>query len=438
VFQKRKTIIVFLVFLSAFLFRLLLTPVTHHVDIYSNAHWGEVISGNGAKGFYEFRDWVYSWPTQPPLMSLVYGMNHKLYLFFLETLRDSANIIVKYHLAPGHMVWWFNFVIWFDNPLTTEIWFPVGYLSTIKLLPILADLGIAAIILLLANKVKAKNPAIWPTIYLFSPFSWYLSALWGQYDQVGFLLLLLSFYLLSKRKLVLSPLLFSLSMAMKPTSLIFVPFYLFLYYKNSPKLKECLLGLMFVALVQFLSIKAFTNEYVIAYIQETLIPIIFYKSEMRISTNSFNFWHVFTRDKIFGESEVLFLFPTRIWGLIVFAVLNFFAMSKTKVKEFQTIIFGMFVVGFGGWLFITNMLERYAFAGIASGLILCLYYPRLIRYWFALSIIYWVNLYRNWWFPESLIFIKSLLDFNNGILGVLFSLGNVVIFTILIKKIKLT
>jgi len=436
VFINKKLLIPLSIFLVAFLFRLFLTPQTHHVDIFSNSHWGEWIAANGSKGFYEARDWVYSWPTQPPLMSLIYGFDHKLYEFFLETLRDSANIIVKYHLAPGHMIWWFNFVIWFDNPLTSEIWFPVGYLSTIKLLPILADLGIAAFIFFLARKIKVKKPILWPFLYLFSPFSWYLSALWGQYDQVGFFFLLLAFYLLSKRKLILSPFLLSLSIGIKPTSLIFIPLYLFLYFKNKPNIREFFLGILLVGIVQYLSTKAFTDQNIITYTRETLIPIIFYKSDFRISTNSFNFWHIFTRDKIFGHNEVLFLLPTRIWGLLIFGVLNIIAISKIKVKKFKTVVFGMFIIGFGGWLYLTNMLERYAFAGVVSGLLLSIYFPKLLKYWFILSIIYWINLFRGWWYPETLLILKNFLTVNKGVFEVVLALLNVIFYLAIVQKVK--
>jgi hypothetical protein len=266
-----------LIFLFSFFFRLYLSTKTNHVDIYTNAAWGEWIGENGPKGFYENNIWVYSWPTQPPLVNLVYGASNDLYKFFLELLRDSANTIVKYHLAPGHMVWWFNFVIWFDNPLTTEIWFPVGYLSTIKLFPILADLGIAFLIFYVAKISKSKNLLLWPSVYLFSPFSFYLSSLWGQYDQVSFLFLLASFLLLYKKQFLLSPLALSFSLGLKPTSLIFLPFYLFLYLKIKQKPLQFVLGILLALLLQYLTVKVFTDEKVIPYFTERLVPIVFYK-----------------------------------------------------------------------------------------------------------------------------------------------------------------
>ena len=226
----------FLVLFIALVFRLIISPWPLHVDLLSHAEWGEQIFKHGTKGFYEQSIWTYSWPTQPPLASYMNGLERNIYQFLLELFRNIGHTIVKYHLAPWYMRWWFAFTIWFDQAkYSVEVGYPIGYFMSIKLLPILADLGIATVLYKVAKK-KSKKPLLWSTIYLFSPFSWYLSSLWGQNDQISFLFLLLAFFFESQRRLpVLTPLLFAISVALKPTSLIFSPFFLFVYLKNHHK-----------------------------------------------------------------------------------------------------------------------------------------------------------------------------------------------------------
>lgn len=415
------------IILIAFILRLALAPFAFHVDIFSNAGWGEWIYLYGPRGFYENDVWIYSWPTQLPLANLVYGFASGLYVWFLELFRSSTNIIVAYRLAPSFMVWWFNFVMWFDNAISIEIAFPFGFLLTIKLFAILADIGIAFLVYWFALKLKSEKPFLWAILYLFSPFSWYLSALWGQYDQIGFFLLLLSF-IFQKSAPILSPIFFVLSFSIKPTSLIFLPLYFWLYLKHNFKSISFIVGGILSLLILYLSIHVFTSKNVIYYLHETLIPKVFFKSELRVSTNSYNFWHIFTLDKALNHSKRFLFIPANIWGILLFSTVNILAFMKIKKFSYQNLFKAMYIVGAGGWFFLTNMLERYFFAGVVSGLFVSISNPKLLKYWIVTSLVFWLNLYRGWWFPPWMEGLKYLLTSWNGIAGLVISSINLLVF----------
>ena len=63
------------------------------------------------------------------------------------------------------------------------------------------------------------------------------------------------------------------------------------------------------------------------------------------------------------------MIPAKIWGYLAFLILNFFAFVWTNKKEYPRVFGAMFIIGTGSTLFLTNMMERYFFAGIVSGLL---------------------------------------------------------------------
>lgn len=415
-----------IILLLGLIFRLLIFPLGRHDDIYSIAGWGQWIGQNGSLGFYENNKWVYSWPTQPPLVNLVYGFCWNFYVFSLELMRSFANTIITYHLVPGKMIWFFNYLLWYDKAINPVIPYPNGFIFCIKLIAIIGDLLITWIIYQLAVSRKTKTPHPYPIIYLFSPFSWYISALWGQYDQTSFLLLLLAFFTLLKYPTV-SLLLLSFSIGMKPTTAIFIPFYFWILYRKKVSFSKLIVGGIIALLFTWWTIGQFYRSNPINYIQNTLIPKIVYKSEFRVTNNSYNFWHIFTGDKGRNQNEYFLFLPYKIWALFLFVLINFYAFRLNLKPGKKNIISGLFIIGMGSWLFLTNMLERYYFSGIVSGILLLIYYPRLLKYWLLASLLFWLNLYRGWWFPPWPP-LKTFLTSSHLVSGIWLSLVNLLIY----------
>src|SRR5205823_4421553 len=130
----------------------------------------------------------------------------------------------------------------------------------------------------------------------------------------------------------------------------------------------------------------FTDKNLLDFVRNDLVRIVFYKAEFRVSTNSFNFWHIFIGNQAQNESLLFLFIPAKFWGYGGFALLNIFAFNVTKKLTWENLFKALFLVGAGSWLFMTNMLERYFFAGVTSLLILSIYQPRLFKYWLILSI----------------------------------------------------
>jgi dolichyl-phosphate-mannose-protein mannosyltransferase len=91
----------------------------------------------------------------------------------------------------------------------------------LKVPAILADLGIAFVVYWAARRWLGERAGlIAAALYLFIPVTWYDSALWGQVDAVGALLLIASLVLLIERKSEGATLLAILAILVKPQEAI--------------------------------------------------------------------------------------------------------------------------------------------------------------------------------------------------------------------------
>lgn len=431
---------IFLVLLAALIFRLILSPLTFHVDLFSFAGWGERLYKEGTIDFYQSKSWLYSEPSQPPLVHLIYGFN--FYLFeqkFLWILSYSTAVITTHNFYPSFFSPLFNFLNWF-NSLYGETPYRWGYVLTIKLIPIFADLFIGSIIYLLARKVTTFKKALTlSSLYLFIPYSWYISSLWGQYDQVSFLFLLLAFLsLLNKRFIVLSPILLVISLSLKPTSLAFVPLYLWAYILQKPNISKIIIGWTGAFGSLLYSIILFTNQNILEFSNNILLPKIFEKGDLRVVNNAFNFWKIFIGENLVSQNQTFIILPYKIWGYLIFGLLNIwsFIIVRKNPKSLENIFTGMFLVGAGSFFILTNILERYLFAGITSLLFLTIYKPHLLRYFLIMSFIFWINLFKSWWYPEFFSFLRAFLIWQESIIVRSLSLINVIIFVKILKNLK--
>ncbi|MFH0937185.1 MAG: hypothetical protein V1808_02745 [Candidatus Daviesbacteria bacterium] len=433
--MKKSSFIIFIFFI-AFAFRWLLLQYGNHGDLLVNTAWGEWIYKYGAKGFYEAEGWIYSSPTQPPLINLLYGFNFYLYdrLQFLFT--TMGVLIANYHLIPTKMIWFFDFTKWFGMSFYQDTPFRIGALISMKLLAVFSDILIGVIIYSLAKKMTPTRAIWWVAAYLFMPVSWYLSALWGQYDQISFLFLLITFLMLEKKLFIFAPVFLAVSIGFKPTSLIFIPLFLFLYFKLKPNIKEILISLILATLTILGPIMLFADKNMLGFIAQELIPRIFFKSEFRVSTNAFNFWHILIGDQALNQNTLFLFIPAKIWGWGAFIILNIFTFLKIKQINKQNIFEAMFLIGIGSWLFLTNMLDRYIFSGLIVLLIFSIYQPKIFKYWLILAIIFCLNLFNHWWFPNNLQFLKDLMIWQDSLITRALSFINLITFVWIIYYLK--
>lgn len=433
---KKQYILLILVLFFGLVFRLAIVTLAFHVDIYSLADWGKWIYLNGAGKFYENNIWSHSWPTQFPIFNLTMALCFYLYDQLTWLFANLGVIIATYRLAPTYFYWFFNFSQWFGNALYADTNFRIGQLITIKILPIGADVLVGYLIYLFGKKWNKFGSLVVCIIYLFSPLSWYLSSLWGQYESVMFLLLFLAFYLLFKREFILTPTLLFVSIGIKPVALIFVPIFIYLYLRSSPKLFQLVGGVILLATVAFLTTNPFIYREWDDFLRGDIYSKVFEKSETRLANSGFTFWRMTIGNASKPDEDMLFIINYKVYGVLLAVLVNIVAMvyllkvrfQKMDKEDLERVLFALCFIGFGSGIFLTNIAERYFFPGIVFGLIYLIFNPKFALWWFCASMVFIVGLYNSWLFPEKLIVIREVL-YAYDVLGVrIMSFVNLALF----------
>ncbi|MFA7301434.1 MAG: hypothetical protein WC069_03935 [Candidatus Shapirobacteria bacterium] len=418
------------IFAVAILTRLAMTPWVYHGDIITQAGWGQWIFDHGMRGFYENNVWIYGWPNQPPIISWIYGQCFHLYDSLYTAMIVSGNFIARHRLGASYIPWFYEFQDWWGNAKYIDTPFKIGALMTMKIPSVIADAVLAFIVYKLVGKVGA-------IIYLLSPFVWYDSAIWGQHDQLGFIFLLMVFWFISNKKYIwLSPIMMAISILIKPTAFIFGPLLLWFAIRDKKTMKQIVIGSGITLIGYFILVRLIsTFDFVTfnIYLQRQM----FAKGEYWTWVNTFNGWRIIT--SYLTDYRQLFLgINLRIWGFITFIIINFWAFKICKKRDWDSALKAIFVIGCGGWMVMTAMHERYLFAAIVVGLILAMKNKKLFKYWIPLSLIFWINMYNGWWYPENFTWLKFALTWGNnmdGILPKLLAFTNLILMVMMIKTI---
>lgn len=134
----------------------------------------------------------------------------------------EQNGLSPYGPDPG-----FNYPPMFADLLVVIQWlaslFHTNPINLIKLLGILPDIAIAAVVALAGRKWStAKNGLIGAALYLFIPITWYDSAIWGQVDSLAMLPMLLAVWLIIDRKPEWAFVLFTIAVLTKPQGALII------------------------------------------------------------------------------------------------------------------------------------------------------------------------------------------------------------------------
>lgn len=390
--------------------RLVMIPFGFHGDIITQAGWGRWIFDHGMRGFYENNVWIYGWPNQPPIISFIYGQCFHLYDSIYTAMILMGNFIASHRLGASYIPWFYEFADWWGNAKYMDTPFKIAELMTMKIPSIIAEGFLAYFI----YKLVGKKGAI---VYLLSPFAFYDSAIWGQHDQFSYLFLILSFWLITtKKNMWLVPILMAISILIKPTSFIFGPLLAWMAIRDKKTIGQVAIGsVITLGLYYVLVLLISTFDFVTFNI--LLQRQMFAKGEYWTWVNTFNGWRIVTpyltdyRQNILGVNM-------RMWGFILFLIINFLAFKIAKKRDWNSVLKAMFVVGCGGWMVMTSMHERYLFAGIVTGLLLATNNKKIFKYWVVLSIIFWINMFNGWWYPESFWWLKNILTWGNNMDGI--------------------
>jgi hypothetical protein len=428
--KKSKSItnffLVGFIFLLAFISRLTISPYGNHTDLIINAGWGQWIYENGTKGFYTNNVWIYGWPTQLPLINLIYSYNFVIYQKVLWYISYFSEVIRVHNIFPDYFGWLFGLRDWFGVNLYANTPYTNGLIVSFKIIPVIADLMIAATIYLLGTKATSKmSSLVVASIYLFIPFSWYESSLWGQYDQLAGALVVFSFLLLYVKKYktfgqLLSPIFFVLALQVKPTNLFVIPLYVFIYLFQKPKLTVVLISFTTAVLATWVCFKPFITGDALVYVTNNILPVVFNNDRYGLVNRAFNFWSVLapfggwsTTYKIFGL-KALYL-GVFFWGLLIFLGIKKYLVKK----DIASMLVSLFIVTGGGYQLMTGMVDRYLYTALVAMSFLVLYKRKLFLPWILLVILFSINLFYSWGYPLlgtsetwNNVFLIRLLSFS--------------------------
>jgi hypothetical protein len=357
--KKNQTLLIILVLLLGFVFRVILVNKVIVGDTMAYLEWGEKIWLWGTKTYYFGEHmWVYSAPNYLPIASLMFGGLDWLWQHKFVTAQ--LHNLIKFPPAV--------FIVYF---------YKYGQVLLYKLVPIICDLGLG-IIAFKVTKSLTKN--YWRafgalTFFVLNPITIFLSGAWGQTDSVVAIFGFLSFVLLAYGRLNLSMFLYFVGMYIKPSWGIFIPFYLYALYLKRPVLKSLLPGIIAVLITLFIVSTPFAQKGVVNFTKEmwltkSILPI---KSVGKASVSAFNFQTIFMKvDRSPFNERYLGIIPANKLGFISFLVLNFIAFKFLKRQKnfLWGVTVGMFILGLGSFLFMSNMLERYFFPGFVPLIII--------------------------------------------------------------------
>lgn len=240
------------------------------------------------------------------------------------------------------------------------------YLFLFKLIIIVSDIGIALLIIKIAKKYKqdwwGKVLAI---VYLLSPAVIFDGVIWGQVDQFGLLLFLLTIYFLIEEKLNWAAVFFTLSWLLKMQNIVFIPiFYLFIFKKYSFEklVKSIAISLAIFALV---ILPFWLNREMASIINLFIINSNWFPW---YSLNAFNVWWLaagLDGMKISDKTLVLGIINAKQLGLIFFSFFYFLASLNIflvkKEESFKAFILSSVLVVFSFFHLLTQSHERYLF-----------------------------------------------------------------------------
>ncbi len=408
-----------LVFLTALLLRLVLSPLFWHPDVTNHLDWGIRFFEYGIDKIYapESNVWSFTWPNQPPGTMLIFAFIRKFYELVFGFL---WNINVSIPSFPSVII-----------TLAQSYLYQVF----VKLPAILSDLGIAYLIYLFVEKFNKKS-AIWAAAaFLFNPVIWYNSSVWGQTDAVVNFLFLLGFWLLLKKRLFYSMIFVCLCLFVKISLAIFLPiFIIFLIRQKFSWSKILFSGLLSFVIIMLITLPFSGGNNPTPWLYEIYKTKVMTNQLQVITANAFNIWISLTG--IAEKPHTLFLGPLtyQSWGVLLFgaSIIPVFVMLWKKPTELAA-IWGFFIIAFSSWLLLTNMHERYLYPAFPFLTILAFKYKKMLPVLFGLSALNLLNLYNLWWTP-LIPFVKNIMSYSDFLLARVFGIVNTVFYMISYKQ----
>lgn len=374
------------IFLLALIIRIALLPLSFNGDLNNHYIWGRFAYDFGIRGFYDWLNFgYYARPDYPPLAILLFWLIHIVSL----KLFDFA--------------WLLNITFPFFPSSVITFWEPTSDLFLLKIPSFLSDFGLGYLIYryvkLRWDTAKAKLAAI---LFLFNPPIIYLSTSWGQLEPYTGFFFLLSLLLLLEKKYIISLLAFLTSVLTKPTMLVATPLLAIIFFRSKPSLPKIsllvaiALAYLYLIAYPFTPIENFPLLWLYNIYPEKFLtgpPTLTY-----ITVNAFNFWCLIFGMQYISDRAVYFGFTLQqiAWSLTLLLLIPIlYKFWKTKDQ-----FFALSLMFFTVFMFLSRVHERYLYPLFIFFPIVLIKFPKYFKIFIILSLIFWINLYHWWWFPE--------------------------------------
>ena len=383
-----KKHLLFFLFLLGLILRLLIIFYDYSWDVNNHMVWAKDFLTRGPQNFYE---------TQSSNVFATLTPNYPPLAVFIFVVMRLINPLIH------NIYWWLNLNI----PLIPSglIFFleKLVFLAALMKVPaILADLGIAFLIFLFAKKIipkDKKNQIIAISLILFNPAFIFNSALWGQIDSIPiFFVMLSAYYLLYTKRDIVSSILFTLALLVKPTALIFLPVYIILFIQKFG-IKKSIINLFITNIIFCLFFLPFTFSPYKTYLNKILAA----QSLPYVTNGALNFWVLIAGFRgIKDVAPFLLNIPYRYFGYFIVGLINIFiilCLIKSK-KITEDFFMALFIASFAAFLFLTKMHERYSLLPLVFLLVYSFKKTKFTGWFIILSIVSFINHYRNWVVPR--------------------------------------
>lgn len=423
----RKHLLFFL-FLFGLVIRLSMILYDYSWDVNNHMVWAKDFLTRGPQNFYETQSsnvFASLTPNYPPLA------------IFIFVLMKIINPLIH------SIYWWLNLHISFvPSNLIFFLEKTVFLAALMKIPAILADLGIAYLALLFARKIipKDKRSQIIAVCFIFfNPAFIFNSALWGQIDSIPiFFVMLSAYYLLYTKRHTISAIFFTIAMLIKPTPMIFLPVYTIIFIRKFG-IKRSIIDLFIVGVIFWISFLSFMKDKNIFYPYEVYLDKILAAQSLSYVTNgALNFWVLITGFKgIKDISQFIFGITYKHFGYMIVGLINTSAILGLVRNKKITLDFFMalFITAFAAFIFLTKMHERYSLLPLVFLLLFSLKNKKFNSWFIILSIISFINHYRNWAVPR----IEPVTKIIEGMpFAYIVSAINVLIFFYLLRSFFLS
>ena len=246
------------------------------------------------------------------------------------------------------------------------------FLFVSKLPAIIADFGIAGVILYIGKHAKKLGfpplsfsfYSLLSLFYLLNPVSLIDGALWGQIDSVGVFLFLLALLFLLRRMSFIAGIIFMIAMMTKLQNMIYGPIFFLLVWQLTG-----LTGLARAAAGALTGFAGTNIEFILTHNFSRVIESLTgnYDAFPWVSLNAFNPWWIYSGAagmKVSDKILVLGLVNAKTLGLYLFSGAYLFAVLRqltAKSEQIRFFLESFIVVNGAFFLFQTESHDRYAF-----------------------------------------------------------------------------